>query len=147
MPDVFSSQKRSEVMSRIRSKGNLATELALIRVFRTWRITGWRRGQILALPLGEIHIKVRPDFVFRSRSIAVFVDGEFWHGHPTKCRIPVNNREFWRTKIEGNRRRDRLQSRVLRAAGWRVLRIWQSEIKSKVAVRKLKAAGLIDTTS
>jgi DNA mismatch endonuclease (patch repair protein) len=150
MPDVFTKSKRSEVMSRIRSAGNKATELAMIRVFRDHGITGWRRGQRLRLlesgdgrsDTGERRI-IRPDFVFPVHKIAVFVDGEFWHGHPTRCRIPATRRAWWLAKIEGNRARDRLQNRLLRANGWTVVRIWQHELERKRrARRKLRAAGL-----
>ncbi|HRZ81636.1 MAG TPA: very short patch repair endonuclease, partial [Candidatus Hydrogenedentes bacterium] len=79
MTDVFTKEKRSEVMSRIRSRGNLRTELRLIEIMRGAGITGWRRGQPV---LG------RPDFVFRRERVAVFVDGCFWHGCPKCYRRP-----------------------------------------------------------
>ena len=66
MPDVFTKAKRSEVMSRIRSRGNRATELRLIALMREHGITGWRRN----VPLFG-----KPDFVFRAAKLAVFVDG------------------------------------------------------------------------
>ncbi len=69
--DKFAGLPRSELMSRIRARGNKKTELALVTLLRTNRITGWRRHQPL---LG------RPDFIFRKRRLAVFVDGCFWHG-------------------------------------------------------------------
>ncbi|MBI3222072.1 MAG: hypothetical protein HYZ46_03125 [Nitrosomonadales bacterium] len=71
MSDIWSKQKRSEVMSLIRSRGNKATELRLIEIFREHGITGWRRNQKL---IGK------PDFTFRRERIVVFVDGCFWHG-------------------------------------------------------------------
>jgi DNA mismatch endonuclease Vsr len=73
MPDVFTKRKRSEVMSRIRGKGNKDTELALAKLFRASHISGWRRNQRL---IGK------PDFVFPKQRVAVFVDGCFWHGCP-----------------------------------------------------------------
>ena len=86
MPDVFSKAKRSEVMSRIRGVGNKGTELALIRVFRAHRITGWRRHQ---------PVFGKPDFVFRKLHVARFVDGCFWHGCPQHATKPRNNAAFW----------------------------------------------------
>jgi DNA mismatch endonuclease (patch repair protein) len=71
MADVFTKIKRSQVMAAIRSKGNKDTELKLISIFRKYRITGWRRHQVV---FGN------PDFIFRKAKIAVFVDGCFWHG-------------------------------------------------------------------
>ncbi len=82
MVDVFTKQKRSQVMSRIRGSGNKETELALISLFKRRRITGWRRNQ---------KVFGKPDFVFRSVRVAVFVDGCFWHGCPKHGTLPANN--------------------------------------------------------
>jgi DNA mismatch endonuclease (patch repair protein) len=119
MSDVFSTKKRSDVMSRIRGSGNRGTELRLIRIFRTHRITGWRRTRPL---FGK------PDFVFPLLRLAVFVDGCFWHGCPLHATQPKQNARFWREKIARNRTRDRLVGRTLQAKGWRVLRIWDHEL-------------------
>ncbi len=68
MADVFTKAKRSEVMSRIRGRGNKATELALAKLLRRHRITGWRRNQA---------VFGKPDFIFPKLKLAVFVDGCF----------------------------------------------------------------------
>ena len=120
MSDIFSKKKRSQVMARIRSRGNAATELRLLRLLKTSDVTGWRRGYPLA---------GKPDFVFRRLRLAVFVDGCFWHGCPRCYNEPKSNRVFWRRKIARNRERDLAVNRALRRAGWRVLRIWQHEFK------------------
>lgn len=125
MSDVFSKSKRSEVMSLIRSRGNKATELRLIEIFRGYGITGWRRSQPL---LGK------PDFTFRRERVVVFVDGCFWHGCPKCYKRPKSNRKFWDTKIANNRKRDRLVNRELRGAGWRVVRVWQHQLGSPARV-------------
>jgi DNA mismatch endonuclease (patch repair protein) len=142
MSDVFTKAKRSQVMSCIRSSGNRATEREMIRIFRANGITGWRRGQSLQVQKSNVPVGAHPDFVFRAKRTAVFVDGEFWHGHPTRCRDPKTRRAWWLAKIEGNRRRDKLQNRALRAAGWTVVRVWQFELKTPAAMSKLKRAGL-----
>ena len=128
MPDIFTKAKRSEVMARIRSRGNKDTELALVGLFRAHRITGWRRHPAM---FGK------PDFVFREVRLAVFVDGCFWHGCPRHARQPRNSVAFWRRKFAANKTRDRLVTRTLRRRGWRVLRIWEHELARKNEARLL----------
>lgn len=117
--DIFTKAKRSDVMSRIRSSGNKATELALIKLFRQHGIAGWRRRQ---------KVFGKPDFLFREKRLAVFVDGCFWHGCPRCYRRPQSHQRFWDAKVARNRRRDRLVSAVLRREDWRVLRIWEHSL-------------------
>ena len=129
MADVYSKTKRSEIMSRIRSRGNRDTELAMVKVFKRHGLTGWRRNQ---------PVFGKPDFVFPRLRLAVFVDGCFWHRCPRHATQPKNNRAFWRRKFERNQARDRLVSRTLRRAGWRVLRIWEHELAAKNERRLLR---------
>ena len=74
-----------------------------------------------------------PDVVFRAARLVVFVDGDFWHGRNLSSRLKKleggHNGAYWSAKILGNVRRDRRTKRVLRAAGWRVLRFWESAIR------------------
>jgi DNA mismatch endonuclease (patch repair protein) len=128
MADVFTRTKRSQVMSRIRSRGNKDTELALAKLFRRNKIAGWRRNQ---------KIFGKPDFVFRQVRLALFVDGCFWHGCPKHETKPKNNRAFWQKKLRRNKERDRLVTRNLRRTGWRVLRIWEHELARKNETRLL----------
>lgn len=129
MSDVFSKRKRSAVMSLIRGAGNKDTELRLIAIFRANKISGWRRRHLLT---------GKPDFVFAREKVVVFVDGCFWHGCPTHATWPKQNAEFWRTKILGNQRRDRAVNRLLKKAGWRVLRIWEHALTRKHEVRTVR---------
>jgi DNA mismatch endonuclease (patch repair protein) len=119
MSDVFTKAKRSEVMSRIRSRGNKATEIALVKLLRRHKITGWRRNQ---------KIFGKPDFIFPKLKLAIFVDGCFWHGCPRHRTRPKGNRSFWKNKFARNQARDLLVTRALRRANWRVLRIWEHEL-------------------
>ena len=121
MTDVFSQQKRSEIMSAVRSHGNKSTELALIKHFRNNAITGWRRNYKL---IGH------PDFVFTKHKIAVFADGCFWHGHDCRNVNPATNHSYWENKIDITRERDRRTDSVLKEKGWKVFRIWECEIKA-----------------
>jgi DNA mismatch endonuclease (patch repair protein) len=133
MPDVFTKAKRSAVMSRIRGRGNKDTELALIKLFRQHRITGWCRNQ---------KVFGKPDFVFRRNRLAIFADGCFWHGCLKHCKIPAGNRAFWNRKFAANKARDRRVNRVLRKNGWRVLRIWEHDLAKQggACVRRIQAA-------
>lgn len=77
-----------------------------------------------------------PDFCIKKYRLAIFVDGEFWHGRnwEVKKRALKGNREFWVAKIERNMRRDRLVTSQLEAAGWKVFRFWESDIKKRPGV-------------
>jgi DNA mismatch endonuclease (patch repair protein) len=94
----------------------------------------YRKDLRLDLPDG---VRVRPDIVFTARKVAVFVDGCFWHGHPTRCRLPVGNRAYWLNKIDGNRKRDSVVTASLKSGGWDVVRIWEHELFRNVAIRSL----------
>lgn len=121
MVDVFTKEKRSEVMSRIRGKGNKDTELLVVKIFQNNHITGWRRNQPV---LGK------PDFVFYKVKLAIFVDGCFWHCCPDHSKIPENNQEFWRNKLKKNLARDAFINEALSKKGWTVMRIWEHELKN-----------------
>ena len=120
MADIWSKIKRSKVMGLVRSKGNRSTELRLIAIFRELGISGWRRNQDLP---------GKPDFVFRARKLCVFVDGCFWHGCPKCYRRPASNQDYWDSKVQRNKARDGDVNRELRARGWRVLRIWEHQLR------------------
>jgi len=151
MVDVFSKSKRSDVMSRIRSRGNVATEIRFMVILRSQRISGWRRHTPIKLLDPKDARKpsrqsVKPDFVFKSKRVAVFIDGCFWHGCPIHGRTPAANREFWLNKLRVNRARDRLVDRALRRQNWKVLRLWEHQLRRGAWVtQKLKThTGLSD---
>ena len=83
---------------------------------------------------------VRTDFAFLGRKIAVFVDGCFWHGCPKCYRSPKTNKAYWSAKVDGNRKRDRRQERVLRKNGWQVWRFWECRVR----LDALRCAGIIE---
>ncbi len=128
MTDVFTKQKRSEVMRSVKSKGNKSTEEKLIQWFRLHKISGWRRTYKL---VGH------PDFVFPKQKVVVFADGCFWHGHPCRNVTPSDNAEYWRNKIQKNIERDKTVTKTLKKEGWHVVRIWECEIK-RGDIKKLK---------
>jgi len=137
MVDTVSKLKRSQVMASIRSYGNQNTELKLIGIFRANGITGWRRKQAVV---------GKPDFIFRSHRLAIFVDGCFWHGCSRHCRMPKTRVSYWTPKIASNKRRDRTVSKRLRELGWTVLRIWEHSLRFpvRVAIRVKKTLNSID---
>ena len=118
MPDVMTKAQRSACMSRIRG-ANTGPERNMFRLL-------CREGVYFARHAREI--PGRPDIVFRRCRLAVFIDGEFWHGrHMSEWRHKLSG--FWREKIEGNRRRDRRVDRALRAQGWSVLHLWTEKVE------------------
>ncbi|MHB8880444.1 MAG: very short patch repair endonuclease [Thermodesulfovibrionales bacterium] len=122
MADVFTRDKRSEVMSSIRGRGNRSTEWRLRARLVSAGIAGWR--------LHSRDVVGTPDFTFPDGHLAVFVDGCFWHGCRCKT-IPESNHEFWMEKIQRNKRRDREVNSSLKKSGWTVLRFWEHQIKKE----------------
>ena len=129
MADVFDEKKRSEIMSRVRAKGNKTTELNLISWFKKWGIMGWKR---------YYPVKGHPDFVFRKQRIAIFVDGCFWHGHNCRNTRPRDNGEYWRSKRERNIQHDKGITALFESRGWTVIRIWECELKKKYSATTLE---------
>ncbi len=118
----YTTKQRSEMMSKIKSKGT-KPELKLRKVL--WKLGYRYRKNVKKLP-GS------PDIVFAKFKLAIFVDGEFWHGYnweEKKLDIKTN-RDFWIPKIERNMQRDRKNNRLLMEKGWHVLRFWEKEIKN-----------------
>ena len=120
---LSTSAIRREIMSRIKVRDTVP-ELILRR--HLWML-GLRYR--LQYQIG----RTRPDIVFVGAKLAVFVDGCFWHGCPLHFTMPKNNREFWERKLRRNRERDAESTQNLEADGWRVLRLWEHEIKASAA--------------
>jgi len=117
MPDIFTPEKRSWVMSRIRGT-NTKIDLKMNEILGNMRYKY------------EMYPKMfgKPDFVLPKKKIVIFCDGDFWHGYRyyEKKRL---TKKFWRDKIERNMRRDLSVSRRLRREGWSVLRFWEHDIE------------------
>ena len=117
--DIMSPDKRSAVMSRIRSK-NTSPERTMCRALRRCAMHFSKHANDLP---------GRPDIVFRRVALAVFVDGDFWHG----WRFPLWQHKLspkWRDKIWANRKRDSRNFRKLRSLGWTVLRLWEHQVET-----------------
>lgn len=119
MSDIFSFQKRSDIMSKIGGK-NTKPEI-LVRKFLFSK--GFRyRINVKTLP-------GKPDIVLPKYKTVIFVNGCFWHGHNCKKgKLPSSNTDFWRGKISNNKLRDDKNSDLLIKLGWKVIIIWQCEI-------------------
>ena len=128
MADTFTKSERSNIMSKVRSKGNVSTEIKLIEIFKENHIKGWRR-----------HWKItgKPDFAFPKHKIAVFADGCFWHGHNCRNTKPKSNKKYWETKIKKNKLRDKNVKMELKHKQLTVIRIWECEINNKKLNRKI----------
>lgn len=122
MADKFTKEQRSHIMRQVKSRNNKSTELRLLQYFKVNSIKGWRRNF-------KLHGK--PDFVFPKFKTAVFVDGCFWHGHDCRKRQPKSNEDYWQAKILRNQERDAEVTKTLRDKGWRVIRIWECELKDQ----------------
>ena len=116
MADIFTPEKRSWVMSRIRSK-DTKIEKKTASLLRKNKIRYRRFPKVFG----------SPDFAVEKK-VLVFCDGDFWHGYQygRKKKPP---KKFWRDKIERNMERDRKVSRKLRADGWPVVRLWEHDIE------------------
>lgn len=126
MADRITKNQRSRNMAAVRSRGNLTTELALVKILRKSKISGWQRHKKI--------VGIRPDFVFSKQRVAVFIHGCFWHGCSRHRSIPVSNRLFWVKKINTNKTRDGIINRKLKKLGWKTIKIWEHEIKDSTQI-------------
>ncbi len=120
--DLLPIKKRSELMSKIRSRGTKFEREFIVSLRKTTR----KKFQT-----NIASIKGKPDIVFQKDKVCVFLDSDFWHGwyYPRWKHLLKN--DFWREKIENNRKRDRRTTAYLRKNGWTVLRFWEHAIKKK----------------
>ena len=129
--DPFAGKRRSQIMSHIRGK-NTRPERVLAAMLV-------RRG--IRFRRHDTSVPGIPDFCFPEFRLAVFLDGDFWHGRPLRIGrgMPNTNREFWIRKLTRNAQRDLRVRRELRKTGWRCLRIWTSDFRRdrKAALRRI----------
>jgi len=133
LADIFTPKKRSWIMSRIRGK-NTKIDLRM-------------RDLLSTLEIGfEMYPKMlgSPDFAIADRKIAIFCDGDFWHGYRYDERKKPA-KKFWRDKIENNMKRDIRISRRLRRNGWSVLRFWEHDIEKNPDKCKNRILGKLSS--
>lgn len=129
MADVHTPEQRSYNMSRIRNKNTKPEELIRKYLFSQ----GFRYRK------NDVRLPGKPDIVLPKYKAVVFVNGCFWHGH-IGCRYfvwPKNNAEFWKKKINDNIERDEKDYILLKELGWRVLVVWECELKHSVMEKTL----------
>jgi DNA mismatch endonuclease (patch repair protein) len=126
--DRLSREHRGWLMSRVKSK-NTTPEMAVRNLVY---------GMGFRYRLHDKRLPGRPDLVLSGRRKVVFVNGCFWHGHEgcRYARIPKTRVAFWRAKIVKNRNRDQANVAALTAAGWKVLTVWQCELKTLETLKK-----------
>jgi len=131
MADMFDKKTRSRIMSRIKSTTMLE---------KSFRKALWAAG----LRGYRVNSKLpgKPDIVFPKARLAVFVDGDFWHGYNWKVLGKVPPRKYWQKKISGNMKRDVENSAKLKRMSWKVLRFWEHSLRKNpvLAVKKIMEA-------
>jgi len=139
MADVFTPEKRSEIMSRIRSSGT-TPESRLCAAVREALGRRWR------IDMNVRTLRGQPDVVVPGLRLAIFADGCFYHGCPEHGHVPKSNVGYWLPKLVRNRRRDRASRRALRRMSFAVWRLWEHELRGRrmartqlVLARRLKA--------
>ncbi len=122
MVDIVSSEKRSEMMSGIRSK-NTQPEIIIRKAIHK---EGFR------FRLHSSGLPGKPDLVFPKYNAIIFIHGCFWHGHSCSLfKWPSSRSDFWRNKINSNRKKDKESLKKLLDEGWRVMIVWECTIKGR----------------
>lgn len=134
MSDIFTKSKRSDIMSHIAGK-ETKPEI-LVRKFLFANGLRFRKN--------AKELPGKPDIVLPKYKTVIFIHGCFWHGHTCKRgALPTTNIEFWKTKISSNIERDKRDFLELEKLGWKVIVIWQCEIRNSV-LRENQLQTLID---
>lgn len=122
MPDIFAPEKRHEIMQNVKTK-NTAPEIKLRSLLHK---NGFR------FRVNRKDLPGKPDIVLPKYRAVIFVHGCFWHGHDCpRGQRPQTNADFWNQKIDRNVIRDKSDVSLLESLGWRVLIVWECEIKKK----------------
>lgn len=135
MSDIFTKQKRSEIMSNI--SGTETKPEIIVR--KMLFANGFRYRK------NDKRYSGRPDIVLPKYKTVIFIHGCFWHGHNCSAgKLPETRKEFWENKISGNIERDKKNIKDLENDGWHVIIIWQCSLKNK-EIREKTLKELINT--
>jgi DNA mismatch endonuclease (patch repair protein) len=124
LADIFTTEKRSKIMSRIRSSGT-TPERKLFEIVRQTLGQGRRIDRNIRTLPGQ------PDIVVPSLHLVLFADGCFYHGCPKHGHYPKSNRKYWVPKLARNRERDKAARKELRRLGFEIWKIWECALKGK----------------
>lgn len=125
MADNLTPENRLKTMRAVKGK-NTGLERSVGSMLAGMRVKGWRKH--------ARELPGHPDIVFDAKRVAIFVDGCFWHGCPICNRpLPKSNADYWIRKIESNIRRATKANEELAQTGWKVVRIWEHELREPVS--------------
>ncbi|QQS38898.1 very short patch repair endonuclease [Candidatus Woesebacteria bacterium] len=124
--DKVSKAKRSEIMRKVKSK---ETKLEI-----EFRKKLWTEG--IRYRKNNPRYFGKPDLVFKSKKVVLFIDSCFWHGCDSHLRMPNSNQDYWREKISRNKKRDNLVNSHYNEIGWTVIRLWEHELSDKIQLQK-----------
>jgi len=127
MADIFSKKKRSEIMSKVRSKDS--------KIEVEFRKKLWRAGFRYLKNSPKYYGKL--DLVLPKYKTVIFIDSCFWHGCKKHGTIPKTRKKFWTEKIEGNKARDKEVSRYYKKKEWKVIRIWEHDLKDTNSIERV----------
>jgi DNA mismatch endonuclease, patch repair protein len=131
MADNLTPEDRRKTMQAVKGKGT-SIERQLSAMLAGMGLSGWKKN--------VDDIRGKPDVVFPKERILIFIDGCFWHGCPHCDRkLPKTNREYWERKIERNLERDKRNTQALANDGWRVIRIWEHEIRDEAMRSEIRS--------
>jgi len=130
MADNLKPEDRRKAMRAVKGKGT-TLERRLFSMLAGMSLKGWRKN--------ADDIIGKPDVAFPNEKLAIFVDGSFWHGCPhCQRKLPQTNRQYWERKINRNVELAKLNNQKLREDGWRVIRIWEHEIRNQIDRKRIR---------
>lgn len=121
MADIFTKKKRSEIMSKVQSKDS--------KIEVEFRKALWKKG--FRYRKNPTKYFGKPDLVLPKYKTVIFIDSCFWHGCKKHGTIPATRKKFWTEKIERNSQRDKKVSQHYKKSDWKIIRIWEHDLKKK----------------
>ena len=127
--DTVSKTARSGIMSRVKSQ-----ETKLEKSFRKLL---WNSG--VRYRKNNIKFFGKPDILIKKANTVIFIDSCFWHGCSKHLRMPSSNKKYWETKISRNKKRDQEVNSHYKKLGWRIIRIWEHDLRKETKMEEVIA--------